>query len=250
MQRYKMTVEYDGRPFLGWQTQPEKQGVQDYIEQALYNLLKIPVKIFCAGRTDTGVHGAGQVIHCDIPDGFRVTSTEYKFLEGLNYYLKPAPISILKIEKKEFDFHARFSALKRHYRYKILNRRAMPTFREGLVWHVRKELNLDIMKYAAQDFIGTHDFTTFRSSDCQSPSAIRTMDNVFLEHYHDELHFCVQAKSFLQHQIRSMVGTLVKIGMAQLPPDYVKTALATKRRDVCGPVAPPYGLYFEDVIYE
>lgn len=245
VQRFKIILEYDGRPFLGWQTQACGSGVQDAVEDALQRLFKQTVKTFCAGRTDTGVHAAHQVIHCDI----ETDMTGNKLREALNYYLKPHPIAVIQADHVGEDFHARFGATERRYRYKILNRRGVPTYRMGLVWHVLRDLNIPLMEQACKDFLGTHDYTTFRSVDCQSPSPIRTIDRAFMEQVGDELHFCVHAKSFLHHQIRSMVGSLVKVGTEQFPSDFIKTALAAQDRTACGPVAPPFGLYFEKVIY-
>ena len=245
-QRFKLILEYDGRPFLGWQKQSHGLGVQDKVEQALYNLFKKKIDVICAGRTDTGVHGLGQVIHCDINTGM----TANKLKEALNYYLKPHPICILEVTEVSDNFHARFDALQRHYRYKILNRRSPPTYQAGLVWHVICPLDRDKMQEAAQYFLGKHDFTTFRATGCQSSSSIRTIDAVSFEAYENEIHFCVKAKSFLQHQVRSMVGCLVKIGIGQKETDWIKTLLEVKNRTECAPVASPYGLYFEKVIYK
>lgn len=245
MPRFKYILEYDGRPFYGWQTQTEKTGIQDYFEAALKKLFRQEIKVFCAGRTDRGVHAMGQVIHFDCDTDM----TAAKSQEAMNYYVKPHPIAIIHAEIVPDDFHARFHATHRHYRYKILNRRAMPTYRKGLIWHVPKKIDLDKMHHACRDFIGTHDYTTFRSTQCQAKSPIRTIEKAFLEERDDEIHFCVHARSFLHHQIRSMIGSLVKIGTGDYPLDFIIEALLKKERSFCGPVAPPYGLYFEKVIY-
>lgn len=245
MPRYALKVEYNGAPFVGWQRQTDLASVQGEIEKALTKLEPGAHKIAAAGRTDRGVHALGQVAHCDLArdwDPFRLS-------EALNYHLKPNPIAIVGCTAVTEAFHARFSALDRRYLYRILPRRAPATLRRGFVWQVSSPLDIPAMQAAADVLIGTHDFTTFRSTICQSQSPVKTLDLLHIEAVEDEIHFHVQARSFLHNQVRSFVGTLEGIGRKRLSPDVMQVALDAKDRAACGPVAPSDGLYLEQVRY-
>lgn len=250
VQRYKAVLEYEGTYFHGWQYQDPAQGygigVQNYVQDALADLYKQKISVVCAGRTDRGVHAKGQVIHFDAPDIY----TSFKIKNAVNFYLKPHPVCFLSLEKAPSDFNARFDALSREYEYHIINRRSPLTFMENRAWHVVRPLNVDNMQQAAQDFIGTHDLTTFRARGCQANSPIRTIYRVDVKR-HSEEHIVVTtcAQSFLYNQVRAMVGSLVKIGDGTETVDFIKRILEAKDRTQCGVVAPPYGLYFNYVEY-
>jgi tRNA pseudouridine38-40 synthase len=244
MPRYAARVEYDGRPFYGWQEQENGLlTVQKVVEEAFRQLFKKHIPVHASGRTDKGVHATGQIIHFDLDH----TMDSLRLRSAINHYTQPYPVVLSIIALVPDTFNARFDAIERGYRYKILNRRARLTFQEGYTWHVPVPLDLSLMEKAAQDFLGQHDFTTFRSVDCQSRNPIRTINEIYFEQFRDEIHFVVRARSFLQHQIRSMIGTLERIGLEKLPPDYIKSALLRKDRKACGRVAPPTGLYLEMV---
>ncbi|MGB0920615.1 MAG: tRNA pseudouridine(38-40) synthase TruA [Alphaproteobacteria bacterium] len=245
MTRFKITIEYDGAPFVGWQRQSNGYGVQQALEEAVEKLTGQFAQVQGAGRTDAGVHGLGQVAHFDCEKAF----TAHKIRDGLNFHLKPNPISILAAEAVDDDFHARFSATKRHYVYRLVDRRAPPILRVGKVWHVPQPLNVDAMQEAAQRLTGRHDFTTFRSVHCQADNPVRTLDILNVERIGDEIEVRATALSFLHNQIRSFVGTLERVGQGKWTADDVEAALKACDRTRCGPVAPPQGLYFLRVDY-
>ncbi len=245
-QRYKLTVEYDGRPFCGWQRQADVPTVQETIENA--------IKAFCpnddilvqgSGRTDAGVHAVGQVAHVDISRPM----TADKLQGAINFHLRPHAVSIVKAEAVSPNFNARFCAEQRHYTYRIINRRAPLTFERGLAWHVRHPLDVRAMHDAAQVFVGTHDFTTFRAVACQSKSPIKTIDELSVERIGDAVLFHAHALSFLHNQIRSFIGTLKLVGDGAWGKTDVVKALKACRRDALGLNAPPDGLYFMRVDY-
>lgn len=249
MPRYALLVEYDGRPFAGWQRQADQPSVQGAIEEALQRLERRPHTIAAAGRTDAGVHGRGQVAHCDMDkdwDPFRLS-------EALNYHLKPLPVAILRAERVVDDWHARFSAMERRYLFRLLMRRAPATLEAGQVWQVKHELDVDAMREGAQHMIGLHDFTTFRSVMCQSKSPVKTLDEIDIQWVDGlsgpEIQFRLRARSFLHNQVRSIVGTLERVGTGSWDPDDVKHALEACDRAACGPVCPPQGLYLTGVGY-
>ena len=249
MPRYALKVEYNGAPFAGWQRQADQPSVQGAIEAALARLEPGPHTIAAAGRTDAGVHGLGQVAHCDLTkdwDPFRLS-------EALNYHLKPQPVAILACARVADDWHARFSATERRYLFRLLMRRAPATHDKGLVWHVRNPLDLDAMREGAAHLIGHHDFTTFRSTICQAKSPVKTLDEITIEPATGlsgpEFHFRLRARSFLHNQVRSIVGTLERVGAGAWAPADVATALAARDRAACGPVCPPHGLYLAEVRY-
>ncbi|AFO86538.1 tRNA pseudouridine(38-40) synthase TruA [Phaeobacter inhibens] len=249
MPRFALKVEYHGAPFAGWQRQKDQPSVQGAIENALARLEPGPHTIAAAGRTDTGVHGLGQVAHCDMVkdwDPFRLS-------EALNFHLKPSPVAIVDCARVEDDWHARFSAVERQYLFRILIRRAPATHDAGQVWQLNHDLDAGAMQEAANHLIGQHDFTTFRSSICQAASPLKTLDELRIERVQGfsgpEIHFHVRARSFLHNQVRSFVGTLERVGAGAWSPEDVKSALEAEDRAACGPVCPGHGLYLARVGY-
>ncbi|WP_022704443.1 tRNA pseudouridine(38-40) synthase TruA [Pseudorhodobacter ferrugineus] len=250
MPRYALKIEYDGGPFNGWQRQAEGQPtVQGAIEAALARLEDGPHTIAAAGRTDAGVHGLGQVAHCDLAKDWDT----FRLMGAINAHLRPSPVSVVACALVDDTFHARFSAVERRYLFRLVTRRAPVTHDRGLVWQVGHDLDLTAMRYGAAHLIGLHDFTTFRSSMCQSASPIKTMDEIEIEErgYPDgrEYRFSLRARSFLHNQVRSFVGTLERVGAGAWHPEQVAEALAAKDRAACGPVCPPQGLYLNGVGY-
>lgn len=259
MFRYKVTVEYDGSRFCGWQRQQHdfsaagqvvlsplvKPSVQGSLEHALFCLTQESVLVEGAGRTDAGVHALAQTAHFDL-------SKEYdanKLIPGLNFYLRPTGAIITSASLVSTSFHARFSARSRIYLYKILNRRAPSALDEQRVWHVPYLLDLDLMMVAAHDFLGTHDFSAFRAAECQSKNPVKTLDQFDIIRRGENLEYTVKARSFLHNQVRIMVGTLVWIGRGKLPPSTICDTLLSGDRTKAGPTAPPHGLYLAGVSY-
>jgi len=245
MPRYRVTLEYDGSPFVGWQRQDNGPSVQGALEIAIEKLSGEHVTVTGAGRTDAGVHALGQVAHFDLVKEFEPG----KVRDALNYYLRPNPVVVLESDAVDSEFHARFSATARHYLFRILNRRSPPALEEGRVWHVSPKLDADAMHAAAQFLVGQHDFTTFRAAECQAQSPVKTLDRLDVSRRADEIHIEASARSFLHHQIRSFAGTLKLVGEGKWTPRDVADALAAKDRARCGPVAPPDGLYLVRVDY-
>ena len=245
MPRYKLTIEYDGGPFAGWQRQENAPSVQASLERAAQELCGEPVAVQGAGRTDSGVHALGQTAHIDLPKAFRTDTVR----DALNQHLKPDPIAVLEAEEVEDDFHARFSATQRHYLYRMIDRRPPLTLDRGQVWRVMKKLDADAMHAAAQCLIGRHDFTTFRDAQCQAESPVKTMDAVRVSRLGEEVQFECSARSFLHRQVRSITGSLVEVGMGKWTVKDFKAALDAADRKRCGPVAPPDGLYLVAVDY-
>lgn len=245
MPRYKLTIEYDGTPFSGWQRQPDRPSVQQAVERAIHAMSGEAVTLQAAGRTDAGVHALGQVVHFDLSrpwDGFRIR-------EALNYHLRPDPVAILSAEAVGEDFEARFSAKARHYEYRILNRRAPPALERNHVWHVPMALDADIMDHAAGLILGAHDFTTFRSSECQARSPLRTLDVFAVRREAEHIVVTTSARSFLHHQVRSMVGSLKLVGEGKWAPADFRAALDARDRRRCGAMAPASGLFLTRVDY-
>jgi len=245
MPRYKLTIEYDGGPYAGWQRQENDPSVQEALEKAAAKLDQAPVTVQGAGRTDSGVHALGQVAHLDLVKDL----SEDKVRDALNFHLKPHPIAVLEAERVDEDFHARFSAIKRHYLYRIIDRRQPLTLDRGQVWRVPKRLDAEAMHAAAQSLLGTHDFTTFRDAQCQADSPVKSIDEVSVSRYGEEVQITVSAISFLHRQVRSITGSLVEVGLGKWSPKDFKAALDAADRSRCGPVAPPDGLYLTAVDY-
>ena len=250
MPRYAMLIDYDGGPFNGWQRQEAGQPtVQAAIEAALAHLEPGPHTIAAAGRTDAGVHATGQVAHCDLPRDW----DPFRLMQALNYHLRPAPVSVLRVVPVADDFHARFAARERRYLFRIVARRAPVTHDAGLVWQVKQPLNIDAMQAGAAHLLGKHDFTTFRSTYCQADSPVKTLDRLTItQHPYPQGHeyrFNLRARSFLHNQVRSIVGTLERVGAGSWSPDQVLVALNARSRAACGPVCPPQGLYLTGVGY-
>jgi tRNA pseudouridine38-40 synthase len=243
--RYRLLIEYDGGPFVGWQRQANGPSVQQAIEDALFAFCGERTGIVGAGRTDAGVHALGQVAHVDLTKAAPAATVR----DALNFHLKPWPVVVLDAGVAPDDFHARFSATERRYLYRILCRRAPPAIGRGRVWHTRRPLDAAAMAEAARALIGRHDFTTFRAAECQAHSPVKTLDRLDVEQDGDEIRLHAEARSFLHRQVRSMVGTLKLVGEGRWPPDRVAEALAARDRAACGPVAPPEGLYLTAVRY-
>lgn len=245
--RWKVIIEYDGRPFCGWQRQENaSNSIQEVLEKALFQLTGGEQQnIYAAGRTDAGVHARGQVAHFDLVKNV----TEKEILFGLNDYLKDYPISILEAEKVSPDFHARFSAKARSYRYQIINRRAKLALDDGFYWQVYQQLDEKLMQEACAYFIGTHDFTSFRTVHCQSKSPIKTITSLGILRRGDKIFIDIHAPSFLHHQVRNITGTLVEVGKGKILPSDVKKMIEGKDRRLAGPTAPSEGLYFMSVDY-
>ncbi|HWY60722.1 MAG TPA: tRNA pseudouridine(38-40) synthase TruA [Rhizomicrobium sp.] len=245
MPRYRLTIEYNGAPFVGWQRQDNGTSVQGALEEAIEKLSATRVTVTGAGRTDTGVHALGQVAHFDLEKDYEPG----KVRDALNHYLRPAPVVVLNAALVGDDFHARFSATARHYLYRILNRRSPPGLDAGRVWHVSPRLDAEAMHHAAQALVGQHDFTTFRAAECQATSPVKTLDRLDVSQRADEIHIEASARSFLHHQIRSFAGSLKLVGEGKWRPRDLGLALAARDRAECGPVAPPDGLYLVRVEY-
>ena len=245
MPRYRLLIEYHGGPFQGWMKLPGKPTIQAALEAAASRLDGAPVDVFGAGRTDSGVHATGQVAHMDL-----VHDRGHKVADAMNFHLRPHPIAILKAEKVDESFHARFSATQRHYRYVVVNRRADLTVDRGLAWRVPSKLSAEKMHEAAQAFIGTHDFSTFRDADCQAASPVKTLNEFNVRREGERVIFTCRAQSFIHRQVRSMVGSLVEIGRGRHPVGWAKQILDAADRTRCGPIAPADGLYLTQVDYD
>jgi tRNA pseudouridine38-40 synthase len=243
--RYKLTLEYDGGAFVGWQRQENGPSVQQALEEAIHKFCGETVQSIAAGRTDAGVHALGQVVHIDLA---REASVE-TIAAALNFHLKPAPVSVLQVEAVSAEFHARFSAKARLYRYRIVNRRAPLAVDRGHAWRVAPSLDAAAMHAAAQLLVGHHDFTSFRATLCQAASPMKTLDVLDVARAGEEIHVDARARSFLHHQVRNMVGTLKLVGEGKWSKEDVTAALAARDRSAAGPTAPPDGLYLTEVWY-
>ena len=245
MPRYKLTIEYDGTPFAGWQWQDDAPSVQRALTDAVTAFCGHPVKIAGAGRTDAGVHALGQVAHVDLDKDWRTD----KVRDAVNAHLRPHPVAILSAEKVADDFDARFSAKKRHYLYRIANRRPDLALDRLRAWRVPRKLDVEAMHDAAQRLVGKHDFTTFRSTECQAKSPVKTLDRLDVRGEGEEVIVTTSARSFLHNQVRSMVGSLAYVGDGKWSPEDLAGALTARNRAACAPVAPPEGLYLMRVDY-
>ena len=245
MPRYKMTIEYDGGNFVGWQRQDNGLGVQQVIEEAVQAFTGETPPLFAAGRTDAGVHALGQVAHVDLTKDWAAD----KVRDALNFHVKEHAISVLSVEIAGAEFHARFSAAERAYRYRILNRRPPPALDEGQVWWVPKPLDAGAMAGAAPVLVGHHDFSSFRATHCQAKSPEKTLDRLDVMRVGDEIHIFARARSFLHHQVRNIVGSLVWVGQGKWTRRDLERALQAKNRAAGGPTAPPEGLCLMSVGY-
>ena len=245
MTRWRLTIEYDGSPFMGWQRQDHGPSVQQALEEALARMTGELPAVHAAGRTDAGVHALAMSAHVEIEK----TLTEHRLREGVNALVRPQPISVLAAEHVPDDWHARFSCVGRRYVYRILNRRAPPALERRRVWHVAVPLDADAMAEGAAFLVGRHDFTTFRSVHCQSDSPVKTLDLLTVSRQGDEIRIEAAARSFLHHQVRSMVGCLALVGRGQWKPSEMKAALEARDRSALGFNAPPNGLYFVEATY-
>jgi tRNA pseudouridine38-40 synthase len=245
MPRYRLTVEYDGTPFAGWQRQADVLSVQQVLEEAIAKMAGETVTIQAAGRTDSGVHALGQVVSFDLSKQW----DPFKIREALNFHTKPHPVAILTCDAAPDDFEARFSAIGRHYEYRILNRRARPALDDWRVWHCPMALDAGPMHAAAQTILGRHDFTTFRAAECQAKSPVKTLDRLDVVREGEMIVVRTSARSFLHSQVRSMVGSLKLVGEGKWTPADFRDALDAKDRARCGPLAPPEGLYLVKVDY-
>jgi tRNA pseudouridine38-40 synthase len=243
--RWRLTIEFDGGPFFGWQRQNDSPTVQKSIEDAIRQMTGENARVHCAGRTDTGVHGLAMTAHVDIAKPL----TPFRLREAVNAIIRPDPITIIEAEPVADDWHARFSCTGRRYLYRILNRRPPPSLDRGRVWHIARPIDVDAMAEAAALLVGLHDFTTFRSVHCQSESPIKTLERLTVEKIGDEIHLRAAARSFLHHQVRSMTGCLALVGLGRWSPDDIRTALEARDRNALGLNAPPQGLYFVEAIY-
>ena len=250
MLRYKLTIEYDGSGFYGWQRQNGQLSVQEVLETALYRLTGQVCLVEGSGRTDTGVHAIAQVAHVDLkPKKNGQFYKGYRLQEGLNHFILEKGVCITRVEAVALDFHARFSATQRHYLYRILYRMAPSVLRGGQCWHLSTYLDLDAMHEGISFFIGHHDFSSFRASQCQASSPLRTIEKAWVKAYEDEIHVGFSAKSFLHNQIRIMVGTLVDIGRGHRLPAFINNLLNHGDRKKAGITAPSHGLYFVKTDY-
>ncbi|MBC6437257.1 MAG: tRNA pseudouridine(38-40) synthase TruA [Rhodobacteraceae bacterium] len=249
MPRYALKLEYDGAPFAGWQRQAGVPSVQARLEAALAMLEPDIPSIIAAGRTDAGVHATGQVAHCDMARDW----APFRLSEALNHHLKPDPIAVIACVRVNDDWHARFSAIERCYLYRVICRRAPLALEAGKVWQVKTRLDPQAMQKASRHLIGRHDFTTFRASICQAASPVKTLDELRVEACpgpdQTEIRFHLRARSFLHNQVRSIIGSLARVGSGAWPPGEIAEALTAKDRARCGPVAPPDGLYLTRVRY-
>ena len=245
MPRYRLTLEYDGSVFNGYQAQDSLPTVQGVVEAAILAFCGQAIRLQAAGRTDTGVHATGQVIGVDLDKAWPAKTV----MNALNAHMVHEAVAVLDCVEAEPDWHARFSATGRRYLYRILNRPGRPALDRGRVWHAKRPLDADAMQAAAQALVGLHDFTTFRDINCQSKSPLKTLDVARVSRIGEEVHLVFEARSFLHRQVRSMTGTLVEVGQGRWPVDAVAAALEARDRARCGPVAPSDGLYLTGVSY-
>lgn len=245
MQRYKIILEYDGGPFVGWQWQENGLSVQQVVEEAIQKFCGEKVALYSAGRTDAGVHALGQSAHFDMEK----QTDANRIRQALNFHLKPHPVAVLRAEPADSGFHARFDAIERHYLYRIIARRAPLTLERGHAWHIAAPLDAELMHDAAQVLVGEHDFTSFRAAQCQAKSPIKTLNAISVSRVGEEISLRLRARSFLHHQVRSIAGSLRLVGEGKWSSSDLERALKAQDRSACGPVAPPGGLYLVKVDY-
>ncbi len=238
MSRYKLTLEYDGTNLIGWQENRQGPSVQSVVKDAIEKFCGTRPDVVGAGRTDAGVHAVAMVAHCDIPGNHSAQTV----MRALNFYLVGLPVSVLSCESVDDDFNARFDCVARHYKYVVLNRGASPVLQRNRVYWVPRKLNVDAMRMSAQKLLGNHDFTSFRASECQAKSPVKTLDRIEIIQCGDEIIFEFSARSFLHHMVRNIVGTLIEIGLGKTYD--IDAVLAAKNRSAAGPTAPASGLYF------
>ena len=246
MNRYQILIEYVGTNFIGWQIQSEGQSVQKLIQTKISKLLKEKINLVGSGRTDSGVHAIEQSAHFDCKKKIKNLD---KFLQSINYFLNLKLISITHIKRRSLSFHARFSAKQRIYRYVIFNRISTPSIKKNRGWHIRKKLDLKLMKKGAKKLLGTNDFTTFRSSSCNAKNPIRTIKSIKIKEVKDKIEIQFKSQSFLQQQVRSMVGCLKYLAEKKWDLNKFERVLKLKKRTLCAPPAPAHGLFLEKVIY-
>lgn len=244
-QRWKLTIEYDGSGFVGWQRQDIPHSVQEVLEDAIFALSGQRTLVYGSGRTDSGVHAVGQVAHVDLEKDY----LPEKIIGALNVHVRPHPVSVIGAEKVPATFHARFDAIMRYYRYVIHNRRAPPVIGSGYMWHVWRPLDIEVMRKAAKYLIGIHDYSAFRASVCQAKNPVRSIERFEIITDGEKIYFDITARSFLHHQVRNMVGTLRKIGDGSWPPETMQEIMESKDRKIAGPTAPAHGLFFMRVDY-
>jgi tRNA pseudouridine38-40 synthase len=245
MPRYKLTIEYDGTPFVGWQRQDNGLSVQQVLEEAVFAFCGDEIRVGGAGRTDAGVHARGQVAHVELSKDWPVDTVR----DAINAQSRPHPVAVLMAERVPAEFDARFSAIKRHYEYVIIDRRPPLTLESARAWQVPRRLDVETMHIAAQHLVGKHDFTTFRAAECQAKSPEKTLDRLDVSRAGEAVVIRASARSFLHHQVRSMAGSLKLVGEGKWTPDDLKAALDAKERARCGALAPPDGLYLIRVDY-
>lgn len=246
MNRYRLEIEFDGTDYVGWQRQPNGPTIQATLEEAVQEMLAERAVPTAAGRTDSGVHAMAMTCHLDLA---RLIDPE-RLRAGLNHFLQTKRIAVLRVRAVSDDFHARFSAISRCYRYRILNRRAQPTLTSGQCWHVAQALDAKLMHEAGQILVGHHDFTSFRASECQAKSPIKTVNSLQIDRHGEEILMDIEAPSFLHHQVRNIIGTLKLVGNGARPTSFIQEALQARHRSAAGPTAPPQGLYFVQARYQ
>ncbi len=245
MQRYKIIVEYDGTPFVGWQFQKNGLSIQEILQKAIFQLSREKITVTGAGRTDAGVHALAQVAHFDLKKKIK----KNQFLLGANHYMRKNPVTILDIKKTKKKFHSRFDAKKRTYEYIIINRQSSLALQKNKAWHIRKKLNLKIMKKGVKLLIGAHDFSTFRASSCGAKSPVKTLKRASIKKNKNKLILTFASKSFLQQQVRSMVGCIKYLGEGKWKLSDFKNSFQSKNRIKCAPPAPACGLYLKSISY-
>jgi|TARA_B100000745_G_scaffold117522_1_gene75932 tRNA pseudouridine38-40 synthase len=246
MFRYQIKIEYDGTDFVGWQYQKNGKSVQGVLQKILLQFLKKKIIVVGSGRTDSGVHAIEQSAHIDLE---KKIFEKKKFLQSLNFYLRNYPIAITDIKEKDQNFHARHSAKKRTYKYLIINRMSPPVLKKNRAWHIRKKLDVKVMKKGSKMLLGTHDFSTFRTSSCQAKSPVKTMEKISIKKSKDKITLKFVSRSFLQQQVRSMVGCIKYLGEGKWSVDNFKKSFKSKKRSNCAPPAPACGLYLERIKY-